>query len=101
MNKPVIMIVDDDPQVLAAVRRDLRAHYRENYAVLSANSGEEALTTTRELKSRGDALAIVVALLDPEWVRASELSRREPRSRFCESPIGQNSGAGDGSRGPC
>ena len=30
MNKPVLLIVDDDPQVLAAVRRDLRAHYRDN-----------------------------------------------------------------------
>jgi len=25
MNKPVVLIVDDDPQVLAAVRRDLRS----------------------------------------------------------------------------
>jgi thioredoxin reductase (NADPH) len=61
VNKPVIMIVDDDPQVLAAVRRDLRSRYRENYAVLSATSGVEALTATRELKSRGDALAIVIS----------------------------------------
>ena len=29
MNKPVLLIVDDDPQVLAAVRRDLRSRYRE------------------------------------------------------------------------
>ena len=45
MNKPVMLIVDDDPQVLAAVRRDLRARYRESYMVISASSGEEALTT--------------------------------------------------------
>ena len=31
MNKPVIIVVDDDPQVLAAVRRDLRGRYREHY----------------------------------------------------------------------
>ena len=36
MNKPVLLIVDDDPQVLAAVRRDLRSRYRENYSVMSA-----------------------------------------------------------------
>ena len=47
MNKPVILIVDDDPQVLAAVRRDLRARYREQYTVMSASSGEEALATAR------------------------------------------------------
>ena len=61
MNKPVLMIVDDDPQVLAAVRRDLRSHYRENYMVMSASSGQEALNTARELKSRGDALAMVIS----------------------------------------
>jgi thioredoxin reductase (NADPH) len=60
MNKPVLLIVDDDPQVLAAVRRDLRSRYRENYTVMSAASGEEALNAIRELKSRGDSLAMVV-----------------------------------------
>ena len=43
MNKPVLLIVDDDPQVLAAVRRDLRSRYREHYTVLSAESGQEVL----------------------------------------------------------
>ena len=61
MNKPVVLIVDDDPQVLAAVRRDLRSRYRENYTVMSAASGAEALSTIRELKSRGDALAILIS----------------------------------------
>src|SRR5262249_58926988 len=61
MNKPVLFIVDDDPQVLAAVRRDLRSRYREHYTVMSAASGEEALATARELKTRGDSLAIVIS----------------------------------------
>lgn len=61
MNKPVLMVVDDDPQVLAAVRRDLRSQYRERYMVMSAASGEEALATARELKTRGDSLAIVIS----------------------------------------
>ena len=60
MNKPVLFIVDDDPQVLAAVRRDLRSRYRENYTVMSAASGEEALNAMRELKSRGDSLAMLI-----------------------------------------
>jgi thioredoxin reductase (NADPH) len=60
MNKPVLFIVDDDPQVLAAVRRDLRGHYRENYTVMSAASGDEALDAIRELKSRGDSLAVLI-----------------------------------------
>ena len=61
MNKPVLLIVDDDPQVLAAVRRDLRSRYRDHYMVISAASGEEALTAARELKTRGDSLAMIIS----------------------------------------
>lgn len=61
MNKPAILVVDDDPQVLAAVRRDLRSHLREQYTVLSAASGQEAMETERELKSRADELAMVIS----------------------------------------
>ena len=61
MNKPVLLVVDDDPQVLAAVRRDLRSRYREQYTVVSAASGPEALEAAKELKGRGDALAMVIS----------------------------------------
>jgi thioredoxin reductase (NADPH) len=61
MNKPVLLIADDDPQVLAAIRRDLRSRYRERCTVLGAPSGEEALATIRELKTRGDSLAVLVS----------------------------------------
>jgi thioredoxin reductase (NADPH) len=61
VNKPVLLVVDDDPQVLAAVRRDLRSRYREQYMIMSAGSGQEALSTARELKSRGDSLAMVIS----------------------------------------
>ena len=61
LNKPVILIADDDPQVLAAVRRDLRSRYREQYTVMSAASGPEALATAHELKSRGDSLAMLIS----------------------------------------
>ena len=60
MNKPAVLIVDDDPQVLAAVRRDLRSKYRD-YTLVSAASGQEALETVRELKSRGDSLALIIS----------------------------------------
>ena len=61
MNKPVLLVVDDDPQVLAAVRRDLRSKYREHYTVVSASSGQEALATAKELKGRGDSLAMIIS----------------------------------------
>lgn len=60
MSKPAIISVDDDPQVLAAVSRDLRRHYAENYRVMRAASGSEALETLSELQSRGDAVAALV-----------------------------------------
>jgi thioredoxin reductase (NADPH) len=61
MSKPVIIAVDDDPQVLAAVRRDLRSHYAADYRIMSAISGAEAVATVRTLKSRGDALAMILS----------------------------------------
>jgi thioredoxin reductase (NADPH) len=61
MNKPVLLVVDDDPQVLAAVRRDLRSRYRDHYTIVSASSGQEALATAKELKGRGDSLAMIIS----------------------------------------
>ena len=61
MNRPALLVVDDDPQVLAALRRDLRVKYRDAWTIVSAASGEEALATVRELKARGDALAMVIS----------------------------------------
>ena len=76
MNKPVLLIVDDDAQVLAAVRRDLRSRYREHYTVMSAASGEEALETVRELKTRGDSLAIVISDQRMPGMQGSEVLAR-------------------------
>jgi thioredoxin reductase (NADPH) len=61
VNKPVLLAVDDDPHVLAAVKRDLRSQYRDQYAIAIAESGQTALEAIRELKSRGDALAMVLS----------------------------------------
>ncbi|MES2222985.1 MAG: FAD-dependent oxidoreductase [Acidobacteriota bacterium] len=73
MNKPILMIVDDDPQVLAAVRRDLRSRYRESYTIISSTSGEEALDAIRQLKSRGDSLAILISDQRMPGMMGSEL----------------------------
>ena len=58
MAKPVILTVDDDPQVLAAVRRDLRAKYSADYRIIGAPSGAEALEAAQQLKGRGAAVAL-------------------------------------------
>ena len=58
MAKPVILAVDDDAEVLGAVERDLRQHYRNDYRILKATSGGEALEAARQLKQRGTAVAL-------------------------------------------
>jgi thioredoxin reductase (NADPH) len=61
MAKPVILTVDDDPDVLQAVERDLRSRYSERYRILRASSANEALDTLHRLKSRNDAVALLLA----------------------------------------
>lgn len=61
MAKPTLLTVDDDPNVLRAIERDLRAHYGESYRVLRANSGDSGLQLLRELKVRNDAVALLLA----------------------------------------
>ena len=61
MLKPVILTVDDDLEVLAAVERDLRQHYRSDYRILKAVSGREALEAARQLKQRGAPIALFLA----------------------------------------
>jgi thioredoxin reductase (NADPH) len=58
MPKPVILTVDDEPQVLNAIERDLRQQYQRDYRILKAASGSEALAAVQQLKQRGDALAL-------------------------------------------
>jgi len=58
--KPAILAVDDDPPVLRAVERDLRTRYADDYRVIGAGSGAEALEAVRELTRRGDPIALFV-----------------------------------------
>jgi thioredoxin reductase (NADPH) len=59
--KPIILSVDDDPSVSRAVARDLRRHYGEHYRIVRAESGPDALDALRELKLRGETVAVFVA----------------------------------------
>jgi thioredoxin reductase (NADPH) len=60
MQKPVILTVDDDPDVLRAIERDLRRHYEERYRVLRADSGRAALDLLGRLQRRNDAVALLL-----------------------------------------
>ena len=61
MAKPVILSIDDEPQVLNAIERDLRQQYGKDYRVMKAGSGQEALELTQQLKQRNDPVALFVA----------------------------------------
>ncbi|MFT5142387.1 MAG: thioredoxin reductase (NADPH) [Rhodothermales bacterium] len=61
MAKPVILAVDDDPQVLAAVARDIRRQYGKEYRIMRADSGATALEALAELKSRAEHVALILS----------------------------------------
>ena len=60
MQKPVILTVDDDPDVLRAIERDLKKHYEETYRVLRADSGTAALDLLRRLQRRNETVALLL-----------------------------------------
>jgi thioredoxin reductase (NADPH) len=61
MAKPAILVVDDEPEVLRALSRDLRRQYGEDYRVLRASSGAEGLAALRELKQQGEPVALLLS----------------------------------------
>jgi len=59
--RPAILTVDDDPSVSRAVARDLRRQYGEGYRIVRAESGSQALDALREIKLRGEQVAVLLA----------------------------------------
>ncbi|MEH2442961.1 FAD-dependent oxidoreductase [Nostoc sp.] len=58
MAKPAILTVDDDPEVLQAVSRDLRHQYGDRFRIVRADSGITALDAVQQLKLRNEAVAL-------------------------------------------
>ncbi len=58
MARPIVFTIDDDPEVLRAIERDLRHHYNAQYRVLGADSGQKALDTLKQVKLRNEAVAL-------------------------------------------
>ncbi len=58
MAKPVIMTVDDDPEVLRAISRDLQKEYGDKFRVLRADSGATALVALQQVKLRNQSVAL-------------------------------------------
>jgi len=60
MAKPIILSVDDEIQVLNAIVRDLRQHFGNEYRIMKASSGVEALDSLRQLKQRNAPVALLL-----------------------------------------
>ncbi len=60
-NQPIIFSIDDDPQVLRAVSRDLKSNFRMDYKILSTTSANEALEMLHSLKNKGESVALFVS----------------------------------------
>jgi thioredoxin reductase (NADPH) len=61
MNLPIIFSIDDDPQVLRAITRDLRKHFREEYRILSTTSVQEALDSLLDLKNKSEVVSLFIS----------------------------------------
>ncbi|SDS89349.1 thioredoxin reductase (NADPH) [Friedmanniella luteola] len=61
MARPAILTVDDDPVVSAAIARDLRDRFGEEYRVVRATSGAQALDALNRLALQGQPVALVAA----------------------------------------
>lgn len=60
MERPIIFSIDDDPQVLRAISRDLKNMYGKEYKVISTTSAIEALESLTDLKNSSDMVAMFV-----------------------------------------
>ncbi len=61
MDKPVIFTIDDDPEVLRAIERDLRRGFGKDYRVLRADSGPAALEALKQLRLRNESVALLLS----------------------------------------
>jgi thioredoxin reductase (NADPH) len=61
MDKPVIFTIDDDPAVLQTIARDLRQQYGDRFRIMRADSGKKAIEATKQLKLKGNTVAIFLA----------------------------------------
>jgi thioredoxin reductase (NADPH) len=76
MSKPTILTVEDDPQVSAAIVRDLAGHYGGDYRVVGATSGAEALSVLTRLALRDEPVALIATdQRMPEMTGTELLSR--------------------------
>lgn len=78
-SKPIIFSVDDDPQVLRSLKRDLRNAYKEDYRIISTESANEGLEALEALKKKGEEVALFISdQRMPEMLGVEFLERARP-----------------------
>ena len=60
MNKPIILTVDDDPEVLKAIDGDLRVRYAKYYRIVAINIGSAALDYLRRVQGENGQVALII-----------------------------------------
>jgi len=58
--KPILLTVDDDPEVLRAIERDLRQKYGAQFRILRADAGTTALEALKQVKLRNEPVALFI-----------------------------------------
>jgi thioredoxin reductase (NADPH) len=61
VKKPILLTIDDDPEVLRAISRDLRRAYGESFRIVRVDSGERALDVARQVRISGEPIALMLA----------------------------------------
>ena len=76
MSRPILLVIDGDPDALRDVEAQLVRRYGEDYRVESASDPEQALRALAELADAGVELALVLAAQSLAGVTGGELLAR-------------------------
>ena len=73
MTEPLLVAVDDDPDLLGAVEQELRDRYTPHYRILAVGSADEALAGLEQLAAEGEQVALVLAAQSSSGLTGTEL----------------------------
>ena len=62
--QPVLVAVDDEPEVLERIGCELRRRYGDEYRIVCDSSSEGALAELEAMRANGDAVALVLVDVD-------------------------------------
>ncbi len=79
MEKPKILIIDDDPDLVESLRITLEAN---NYSVFSAASGTEGLRTVKEVLPNLIILDVMMDSITEGFQVSQQLRSRDPHSEY-------------------